>query len=251
MKNLFKGKRFHFRLEDRESLVGCAIGVGAAALLAFVFYRNLLAFIFLSPLIFITIKIRDKEAQKKQKLLLSLQFRDYILSLSAAMSAGYSIENALKQALHEMYLLHGKEGRISIEIETIVRQVDLSVPVEKVFLDFAERTKNEDIQTFASVLQTAKRGGGDFIRIIRSTAYTISRKLETQKDLQVLLAAKKFEQLMMGIIPLFIILYVNVSSSDLLRPMYETAFGRLVMTLCLGTYILAWIMSKKIADLEV
>ena len=50
-----------------------------------------------------------------------------------------------------------------------------------------------------------------------------------------------------GMIPLFMILYVDFSSPGFFRVMYETFMGRIVMTLCLATYLFALYLSPRIA----
>ncbi|SHJ43772.1 type II secretion system F family protein [Parasporobacterium paucivorans] len=251
MKALLNRKKSIYRMSDKNYMQACLTGVGLTALLAYIFYHSVKALLFLSPVVLLIIRLRERDMEKKIRFILNLQFRDCILSMASAMSAGYSLENALEEAYGEMILLHGKESIIAKEMETMSRQLKLSVPVEKAFSDFAERTGLEDIRIFTSVMQIAKRGGGDFNRIIRSSADTISEKLETQKEIQTLLGAKKLEQTLMNLIPLLIIVYINQTSPDLLRPMYETILGTIVMTLCLGGYALAWLISKKIVELEV
>ena len=46
------------------------------------------------------------------------------------------------------------------------------------------------------------------------------------------------------------ILYVDFSSPGFFRVMYETLLGRLVMTLCLATYLFALYLSQRISSIS-
>ena len=52
-------------------------------------------------------------------------------------------------------------------------------------------------------------------------------------------------------IPLFILVYVRFASPELLRVMYETLAGRLVMTLCLIVYLFAVFLAERILRIRV
>ena len=50
----------------------------------------------------------------------------------------------------------------------------------------------------------------------------------------------------MTIIPIFIIVYITLTSPGFLNIMYETLFGRLIMTGCIAAYVAAYIWGEKI-----
>lgn len=52
----------------------------------------------------------------------------------------------------------------------------------------------------------------------------------------------------MTLIPGFIIIYISVSSPEFLKIMYESIVGKIVMTVCLILYLLAYIWGERIVD---
>ena len=79
----------------------------------------------------------------------------------------------------------------------------------------------------------------------------ISEKIEVEKEIQVLLSAKRLEQNIMSVVPFAIICYVSAASGGYFEPLYTTSAGRIVMTVCLVVYAAAYILGRKITLIQV
>lgn len=215
------------------------------------FYHSVVISLCSSPLVFYLMKLIREERGRKIRWELQLQFKDGLQSLSDALSAGYSIENGFREAITDLSLLYPKEADILIEFRHIYRQLGLNKNIEEIVLDFGIRSGSEDILTFAEVLSTAKRTGGDLLKVIRMTSQSIGDKTDIQREIRTVVAAKKLEANIMSTIPVLIILYVWFSMPGFLEPMYTTLVGRIVMTVTLGFYVAAILLLRKIVDINV
>lgn len=240
-----------YKLSYKEIMLIVVISAFIIGCISYLFYRSFIVIIFLSPLSILIYKSRKKQLINKRLKELNLQFKDCILSISASLTTGYSIENSLKESYKEMKILYGERSLIGIELINMIRQVDVNIPIEKVFFDFAKRTDLEDVKLFVSVFQIAKKGGGDLTKVIKSTANNISQKIEVKKEIDTLISGKRYEQTLMNIIPMLIILYINYSSPELLKPLYKNLLGVIIMTACLIVYVFAYCLSKTIVNIEV
>ncbi len=137
------------------------------------------------------------------------------------------------------------------EFEYMAHLVYVNVPIEKAFEDFGERSGIDDIRNFAKVVRIAKRSGGELIGIINHTAGVIHDKTRIKEEILTLTAAKRFEQKIMNVFPIFIVVYIDVSSPGFFNAMYQTFFGRVAMSACLLSYIVAMYASAKILEIEV
>lgn len=180
-----------------------------------------------------------------------MQFRDGILSISAALNAGYSMENAILQAKEDLKLMYEEDALIITEFQYMIHQLKNNQTVEEVFWDFSKRSKVEDIYNFAEVFITAKRTGGDIIKIIRRTCNSISDKIEVKREIITLITAKKFESSIMNLIPLGIILYMWAFSPGFMEPLYGNVMGIMIMTITLVLYGIAYWLSQRIINIEV
>jgi len=239
-----------YRLSPSEYLKLLLRAVLAAALFSFVFYRSLFCFLLLLPLALLYPFTRRNAliAARKRKLLLA--FREALSLLAASLSAGYSLENALRESLCELEVLYGPASLIVREFTYLLRQLEMNIPPEQAVDDFARRSGLDDIKTFAGVLRIARKSGGDLPGIMRRTSEVIGDRIQIKEEILTLTAARRFEQRVMNVIPLFMILYVDFSSPGFFRVMYETFMGRIVMTLCLATYLFALYLSQRIASVS-
>ncbi len=217
----------------------------------YLFFKSPFILLILPICIFAYHKINRKKIIKKYKEKIESEFKDFLISLTASLRAGYSVENSINEAHKEMVLMFGDDAPISIETEKIINQISLGVPVESVLEDFAKRSGVEDITTFASVFKIAKRTGGDMVEIIKKTTNDIASKIDTKNEIAVLISSKKLEQNIMSIMPLAIILYVDLTSKGLLDPLYGNLKGVLIMTGCLALYAVAYFIAQKIMNIEV
>ena len=220
--------------------------------IGFVFYRSVVLSLFLTPFSLMYLKIKRKQIIKDRKTTMLLQFKDALYVISSSLSAGKSIENAFSDALKDLKILYfQKEVLIIIELQYILAKLEMNQTVEEILGDFAKRTNIEDIKEFADIFGIAKRAGGNLIDAIKNSSKIITEKIEFKQELNNILAQKKFEQKLLNIIPVVMILVLSWTASDYMEPIFTTIVGRIVMTIALIIIFISYMISKKIIDIEV
>ncbi len=204
-----------------------------------------------SPYVGFYIKERLKEKEVEEKRHLVSQFADAMTAVSFSLNVGYSVENAFREALKELVPLYGADSRIVREFKGVVRRIDNNENVEDVLCDFAKKCDVEDISYFAEVFKYAKRSGGDLMAIIKNTAVTIRQKLEVEQEIQTVISGKRMEQRVMSMIPFGMIVYLRMTSPDMMDSLYGNVIGIVVMTVCLALYVISYYMARKIVDIKV
>ena len=240
-----------YNLSPIEILRYLAEGVLIDAIISYIFYRNIIAFLILLPAVFCYPILKKNQIIKTRKKRLEVEFKEGILILASLLSAGYSAENALKECVEELVLICGETSLISKEFSYLSHLVYMNIPIEKAFEDFGERSKIDDIRNFARVLKIAKRSGGELISIINHTSGVINDKIRIKEEILTLTAAKRFEQKIMNLFPFAIVLYIDTSSPGFFRVMYSTIPGVVMMSVCLIGYVFAIYMTSKILSIEV
>ena len=162
----------------KELITYLCCGLLLSSLLAYLFYQSIIAVILFSPLSLVYIKQKRLQLIEKRKWQLNLEFREGILCLSAALNAGYSIENAFMEAIKDLRMMYSDESYIIPEFEYITQQIKMNVTVEEALKELAQRSDIEDISNFSEVFSTAKRTGGDIIKVMRVTGRNINDKIE-------------------------------------------------------------------------
>lgn len=234
------------RLTKKESCILVGRDILLLMLLAYLFYDSWLA---LPPLLFLLpLMLKKQKRTRTEKLLqeLNVQFREGLLAVSAALSAGYSVENAFGEALNDLYFLYPADCTILAEFRTIVNGISMNRNVEELLYAFADRSGLSDVQMFAEVFDICKRTGGDLVSVIQNTAARISEQIDVRREIETYLSAKKLEQRIMNVAPMAILLYVRLASPDFLNGIYKTVSGVLLMTVCLLVYGAAYVWSEHI-----
>lgn len=227
--------------------IGFLLGSGVS----YLFYQSIFMILLSSPFSLFYVKRKKKQLIANRKQQLNLEFREGILSLSAALNAGYSIENAFSEAIKDLQLIYSADSWILQEFQGIVHQISMNKTVEEALQDLANRSGIEDIDNFSEVFQTAKRTGGNIIKIIQKAAKNIGDKIEMKRQIQTLITAKKLEARIMNIIPLVMIVYLWIFSPGFLNPLYHNGLGIFIMTCGLIGYLGAYLWAENIIDIRV
>lgn len=218
---------------------------------SYLFFYSWIAFVILIPGMILFLKEIKSTLQKKRSKVIIRQFLDGIQMMSASLQAGYSVENALREAGGELRKVYQKDDFIVREFALMEAQLKLNRSIEDLFLDFGRRSAVDDIRSFAEVFLTAKRSGGDLLEIIRNTTFCIRQKQETMQEIETCLAGKVMEQNIMSLIPILILAYVKLSSPGFIEVMYGNLTGAAVMTGCFLVYMAAFFWGRKIVRIEV
>jgi tight adherence protein B len=197
------------------------------------------------------IKLCNKKAQQKAKADLLSEFADALQSLSAALEAGYSMENALAETLKDLRLLYADSSTIIKEFTYMLRSIANNETVENAINAFAASSGLEDAVSFAEVFSSAKRTGGDLIKIIKTTCDVISQKAQTSKEIDTMISGKRYEALIMQMVPFGILVYFRICSPGYLDALYGNVMGCAVMSACLGVYLFAGKMLAKVTNIEI
>ena len=231
---------------SEKTILYLAEGVGLTAAAAWLFYQSMGATIILSPLAVIYCRYRMQGDRKKEKRVLSGQFRELLDSVNNALRAGDSPENAFREGYKDMLYEYGEHAPITREMSRVIGGLDNRIPLEKLLTQFAQRSGTEEIREFAEVFGIAKRGGGNMTEILGRTAALIEERLDVENEISIMLGNRRLEQRIMDAAPFLIVFYIGVTSPGFFDVLYHSPEGVLFMTMCLAAYLGALILSERI-----
>ena len=223
-------------------------GFGKMFLVSMLFYKSVIICLFISVIYgWLNIKVEIKRNNEHWKWNVNLEL---MLSVSAALSAGYSIENSIRESRKDIELLYGKKSLLLPEVDRMILSVENSIPIEKAISEFASECDVEDIKCFSDIFCIAQKTGGNMVEIVKSTADKISSKIEVNREIKTMIAAKKMESRIMNVVPLLIIVYFWITSPGFLDCLY-TVGGHIFMTILFLIYIFGCMLSNKIANIKI
>ena len=223
-----------YELSRKEWGIYGAEGILGIAVMDYVFYRNAGLFLVLLPVGMLFPLMLRKQLKKRRLETLRGQFKDAILAVASGLNAGYSVENAFAVSLKEMEEIHGSDSMIAKEIRLILRKVRMNLTFEDALGDFA-----------------ARKSGGELMRIITRTAEIIGEKIRIQEEILTATASRRMEQKIMSAIPILIVVYIELTSPGFFEILYSTMGGRILMTICLGIYLVSCQLAKSFLEIEI
>ena len=235
-----------YTFQKRELLWYMFLGILQILVLSKCFYDSMFAVFLFLPFVYLYLEKKRKTLCNKRKKQLEQEFRDTILSVLANVQAGYSVENAFLESCQDIEMLYGTESDMVHELRLLRQKLRNNQPIEKALQDLADRSDIADIHDFAEVFEIAKRTGGDWKEMISKTAGILRDKQEVRREINTLLTQKELELTIMKYIPFAIMGYLSLTSRGYFDVLYHNVFGILVMTGCLGVYVVAVHMAEKI-----
>lgn len=242
-------RRYRLSIKERGKCFGMAFLLSGT--IAYLFYGSWLGLV-LCPILYVVLKrraVRGGIDQTQEQL--AKEFLDVLRTISAALLAGYSMENAWKEAQKEIGALYGEDSFMYRELSEMNYSIALNMPIEQLLEEFAVRSGNADIAGFSEVFAFAKRSGGNFVTIIEGTAANMRARYDTEREIQVLVASRKMEQKVMNFVPMLILAYLKVTSMGFLDILYGNVAGVLFMTVCLAIYAGAILLAERILRIRI
>lgn len=246
---LLNYNKYTFKTKD-ILLYGSAAAV-LDIVFAYFFYRSPIAVIPLLIISYLYLKHIKSTLIKKRKESLKVQFKELILHIAAGQRAGYSAENAVRDSIGDMASMFGDNSLICNELMVIKGGLDNHVQLDLLLQELGRRSGVEEIQEFGEIFSAAKKSGGNMADMIENTADIITQKMDVDREIQVLLSARKFEQDIMNVVPFGILLYVNATSKGFFDILYHNPAGIVLMSCCLLGYLGAVYMQGRIMNISV
>ena len=237
---------------DVKTRILCALeSLLLVTVIDYLFYKRFLVLLLLLPAGIFLYRVRIRDLRRARRKKLERDFREAISFIAISLRAGYSVENALLEAERDLADVIGQDADMTLEMHRINARIRISVPVETALRDFAVRSGSEEIGNFASVFHAARKLGGNMAEVTMETAERIGERMDVEREIETSVAAKKYEQKIMSIMPGVILLYMQLTSPGFLDVLYTTAFGAIVMTACLLVYAVSLYWGRKIVDIRV
>lgn len=237
------------RNEKIRYLILCGLGLMT---IAYLFYHSIILSLLFSCLAYPGLSRYRSYLSEKRRKQIKEQFRDVLYSISASVSTGRQMPEALLEAEQSMKLIYNEDSLIVLELNNMVKRLnEYRESEEEILKDFALRTGIEDISDFVDIYLTCRETGGDFIRVLTKASEIIMDKITIEKEIRTITAQKQFEAKILTAIPLIILLFLQLVSPDYLAAMYDGIKGRILMTLALSCLGFAYFWSMKLAKIEV
>lgn len=196
-------------------------------------------------------KLSRKKQLEEEKSQVSVEFKEYMMLIVAALQTGYSLEKSLLQSEKELGRLYSQDSVILKHIHIMNQKIAMNIQVERAFVEFAEAIDLEEAKSLSEIITFAKRSGGNYGKNIRDTAIKIEENLGIKEEIQTITTEKRLELKVMCVMPVGILAYISLTSKGFVEPLYGNVIGVSLMTICLLVYGVLIVVGGRIIDIKV
>ncbi|MDO5560977.1 MAG: hypothetical protein Q4F95_15450 [Oscillospiraceae bacterium] len=239
-----------YKLSAAQTAKGSVAGAVASLLVFRIYFGSFAAGAVFGLLCsFLSVRIYRNYLVKKRNRELLIQFRDYLESAAASLSAGLNISGSLMAACDDMKMQYGSGSYIYSEALMIVSGMKNGHTAEEMITDFANRSHLRDIESFAQTFSICNRLGGNMKNIIGKTRKILTEKMSAQAEIETLASQGKNELIIMTVLPFIIVPSLKTLGSSGISE--NTLPNIIVKAVCLAVIAAAFIIGEKITHIKV
>jgi tight adherence protein B len=177
--------------------------------------------------------------------LFNAQLTEALQQMANALRAGLTFQQATEQI--------GRESNAPLrqEFGLFTKEVKLGVPVEEALVNMANRVGSEDLELVATSTNIARQLGGNMAEMFETIASTIRERFRLEGKINALTSQGKLQGMVVATLPLWIGLFFNSYRPDLMEPMFDSAYGYILVSTILLLESIGFILIRRIVAIDV
>ena len=177
--------------------------------------------------------------------LFNAQLTEALQQVSNVLRAGLTFQQAVEQV--------GKESDAPLrqEFGLFIKEIKLGVPVEEALVSMANRVGSEDLELVATSANIARQLGGNMAEMFETIAATIRERFRLEGKIQSVTSQGKMQGWVVSSLPLFLGLFLNWYRPDLMEPMFENAYGYVLVSVILVLETIGFLLIRRIVAIDV
>ena len=152
---------------------------------------------------------------RRRRRLLEEQLPDLLSSLAASVRGGHSLLRATELLSEE-----APEPTCS-ELERVLAETRLGVPIVDAFGRFADRAELEDLHWVVEGIRIQQTVGGQLAELLFTLADHLREREEIRREIQVLTAEGRLSTWVLSLLPVGLGLFIAVRSPDYIAPLFS------------------------------
>jgi tight adherence protein B len=172
------------------------------------------------------------------------QLADAITIMCSALRAGFSFQRAIESISQEM------EDPIAREFARVSREISLGMPMEISFAHLVTRTGNKDLEMICSSLLIQRQVGGNLAEVLTNVGDTIRQRTKIKGDIKVLTSSCMISGIVIGLLPVFILLFLMITNPDYVEFFFTTKMGGIMLGVAVILELIGFYFVKKIVSIK-
>lgn len=224
-------------LKTISLLVMAILGLGITKNLFFTFLFALIGF-FLPNLL-------SRYLQRKRLKEFDNQLIDGLTTIANSLRAGLSFPQALETI--------GREAPppLSEEFSQVNREVGLGMDTAEALLELTRRVPSRELHLAVTAINIAREAGGNLAEVLGQLSHTMRQRDMLQGKIKTLTAEGRLSGIVVGLMPILLGLAIHAIEPDLMKPMFHTLPGNIMLGVIVILLLLGAVVIKKIVTIDI
>lgn len=172
------------------------------------------------------------------------QLGDSLNTISNALRAGYSFQQAMDVVAKEM------EPPISQEFAQVAREVNMSVPLDVALEAMNRRVGSRDFDLVVTAVLIHREVGGNLAQILDTISDTLGERIRMKREINSLTAQGRLSATILVAMPFVIGLFLYVFKEEQIMLLFTEPVGRMALALSLVLEVIGIFVIRRIVDIE-
>ena len=173
------------------------------------------------------------------------QLGDCLTTVSNALRAGYSFQQAMDVVAREM------EPPMSSEFERVTTDVAMGVALEDALENMNQRIGSQDFDLVVTAVLIQREIGGNLAQILDTISFTINERIRMKREIGALTAQGRFSAWVLLLLPFFVAAFCWTFNREQMQVFVNEEMGRIALIACVLLELLGIVVIQRIVDIEV
>jgi tight adherence protein B len=201
----------------------------------------LLIMVVLGPLPYFYVAYRKHQRMKA----FAREFPDALDLLVSALRAGLSFSAAMQIVAEE------SPDPVRGEFAVTVEEQALGIDFREAMINLTRRVDSLDLRFFVTAVLLQRDTGGNLAEILHNTSVLLRDRFRVLGDIQTFTAQGRLTGAILGLLPLFMALFMLTIAPDYFRPMIESHSGRVAIVVAGCMQLLGMLVIRQIVRIKV
>ncbi|MGQ0508510.1 MAG: type II secretion system F family protein [Myxococcaceae bacterium] len=173
------------------------------------------------------------------------QLVDALQTMANAFKAGLTFPQAVENVAPD------SQPPLSQELGLFLREVKLGKSVEDALNDLSARVGSTDLELMVTSTNIARQLSGNLAEIFETISATIRERFRIEGKIDALTSQGRMQGWIVASLPVALGLTLDRLRPDLMQPMFEHAFGYVLVGLIAGMELLGILLIRRIVNIHV
>ncbi len=173
------------------------------------------------------------------------QLPDMIISVIAALKAGFSFPQALKSVMEEA------KSPMKEELAKILKEMQYGSTTEDALHRLYERMPSEDLDLMIQAVLIQRQVGGNLATVLQKIVETIKDRVKIQGQISTLTAQGRLSGMIIGLLPAILGLALSFIEPEYIGQLFSNPIGVTFLVIAVISSAVGFVLIRKITTIEV